>query len=428
MALLAAATPRADPPRLELKAQARLRSDLQFEEKVKEHNLLDWNTTSVRSMRDTHEWLVRQIRESGELRLEFEEGTRGIVTSAGGEYLPVLLVSLRMLRRTGSTLPVEVFLKDRGEYEEVACGVLFRELGATCHILSELMGDVGSEFEIDNYQLKALAMLFSSFEKLLFLDADNFPVSAPEPILSSHVFEENGLVLWPDYWTPTVSPYFDFVTGLENGVLSDRPTIEAGQILVDKRRHASTLALAGYYNVFGDKYFYKLLTQGGPGEGDKDTFAAAALVLNVSFYTVFEPPNPLGIRNEGAAVLQYEPETDWEINVNGTGARPKIMFVHASWPPKLNAMRNYRQVRQWGREEKNRKLFGEDLEAYVWGLMVEMACDDRVQFKDWGDKSKGQKDEAVGVCEQTRESFRWMFGWVYGSQPVDEKEKTGKSS
>lgn len=50
-------------------------------------------------------------------------GTKGIVSTAGGTY-PILVISLRMLRRTGSTLPIEIFLADEDEYEEYICDVV----------------------------------------------------------------------------------------------------------------------------------------------------------------------------------------------------------------------------------------------------------------------------------------------------------------
>lgn len=103
-------------------------------------------------------------------------GNKGIVTSAGGIYFPVLLNSLRMLRRTGNTLPVEVFLKNRDEYKELACEGLFKELGAKYVVLSELVGEFGTQVEFIYYQMKAYTILFSLFEEMLFLDANNFSV------------------------------------------------------------------------------------------------------------------------------------------------------------------------------------------------------------------------------------------------------------
>ena len=50
-----------------------------------------------------------------------------------------------------------------------------------------------------------------------------------------------------------------------------------------------------YYNYFGPDYYYPLQSQNGPGQGDKETFSAAAVAVNSPFYGVKTPCQPLGI-------------------------------------------------------------------------------------------------------------------------------------
>jgi alpha 1,2-mannosyltransferase len=416
--ILAAAAPRCSAPELNGKVSSFVRVSVPGSGTIADRsiNVLSLEAKDVDSMRKSHAWFVNQINHEAPA-LEYEEGSRGIVTSAGGEYFPTLLVSLQFLRRTGSTLPVEVFLATTEEYEPQMCDEVLPALNAKCIIISNIVEQALLPFEISHYQLKAFAMLFSSFESLLFLDADNFPVHPPEQLFESEPFISNHLVLWPDYWTPTVSPLFYTVTGMEEGVLDKRPTIEAGQILVSKAYHAKTLLLSAYYNCYGN-YYYHLMTQGGPGEGDKETFSSAALVLNAPFYTVQQPTRPLGDRH-GGAVLQPHPTDDYEAKGDDKVPR-RPMFVHASWPPKLNAMRNTRSSRQWGSAENSKDLFnGEDIEPIAWGYMVQMACKDGLEFKDWGNKT--EKD----VCGQTRKSFMDMFGREYVDEQSEELRWVG---
>lgn len=408
--ILAAAAPRSPTPKLIGSAPSFVRVSVPGSGSIADRsaNVLSMEPKDVDSMRKSHTWFVNQIKHEAP-ELEYKEGTQGIVTSAGGEYFPTLLVSLQFLRRTGSTLPVEVFLSTPEEYEQQMCEEVLPALNAKCIILSNRMEQALLTFEISHYQLKAFAMLFSSFESLLFLDADNFPVHPPEELFESEPFISNHFVLWPDYWTPTVSPLFYTVTGMEEGILDKRPTIEAGQILVSKAHHAKTLLLAAYYNCYGD-YYYHLMTQGGPGEGDKETFSSAALVLDAPFYTVQQPTHPLGDRH-GGAVLQPHPADDFLSQTNKEiTVRP--MFVHASWPPKLNAMRNVRDQRQWGSVKNSEELFeGLDIEPVAWGYMVEMACKEGLEFKDWGN-NKTEKD----VCRQTKKCFSDMFAREYAGE------------
>ena len=165
-------------------------------------NVLDMEAGDVESMRTWHAWFVDEINHKT-LDLEYQKGTKGIVTSAGGEYFPVLLVSLQSLRRTGSTLPVEVILAGPQDYEEQICEEVLPALNSKCIILSDIIEQSSTRFKIWHYQLKAFAILFSSFENILFLDADDFPIYPPDALFSSEPFISNHLVLWPDYWTPT---------------------------------------------------------------------------------------------------------------------------------------------------------------------------------------------------------------------------------
>ena len=132
-------------------------------------------------------------------KLPYESGTQGIVVAASDALLPVFLVSLRMLRRTGSTLPVEVFMESKNSYEKEICEIALPPMNATCMILSEILEAVPQKLKMSRYQLKALALAFTSFDEVLLLDADNVPVEQPDHLLNSEPFLSKGFVSWPDY-------------------------------------------------------------------------------------------------------------------------------------------------------------------------------------------------------------------------------------
>ncbi|KAL3425076.1 Alpha-1,2-mannosyltransferase MNN23 [Phlyctema vagabunda] len=400
--VLAAGDPKCPEPELVGKAAAKLRTG---EDIVDVGNYVEMEKADVELMRKLHAWVIDQIQHR-DLALPYKESTHGIVTSAGASYFPPLIVSLRFLRRTGSEIPVEVFLATPDEFERLICNVILPSLNAKCIILSDIIDEFDLPFSFSKYQLKVFAILFSSFESVLFLDADNFPVESPDSLFVEEPFLSHHMVLWPDYWAPTVSPLYSTISGLEETLLAGRTTVEAGQILISKKYHTTTLLLAAYYNCYGT-YFYHLMSQGGPGEGDKETFADAALVLGAPFYDVKQRPRPLGISGDGAAVLQAHPTDDWNRTRDHSIARP--LFIHASWPPKLNALHNFQTRRQWGTAANSKRLFGVDIEPIAWGFMIEMACDQKIQFREWGNKSEH------GICERTKRSYLDMFKKEYGS-------------
>lgn len=314
---------------------------------------------------------------------------------------------------------MEVFLQDKDEYEELACEILLKDLGAKCVILSELLGDFDLHFKFSGYQLKPFALLFSSFQETLFLDADDIPARDPEELFEMEIYKEKRMILWPDFWQPTTSPYFSEITGVSEKTFLERPTVEAGQIVVDKSTHANVLLLAAYYNTYGggdDNFYYHLQSQGGAGEGDKETWAAAALVLKSPFYTVNEGPR---FHGDSIVVLQFHPGEDWAARSSlhfEDAPKPSPFFIHMCAQEKLNAKDKFEDHRKWGSAEENVELFGEDLEPVARSQMIEIACDDEVQFNDWGDKRRvidEESGEKVHICQGQRDTFKKMFGWDY---------------
>ena len=152
----------------------------------------------VGQMQDAHTAYVQRTADLA-AKLPFKKGTKGIVTTAVGPFLPILVVTLRMLRRTGSKLPVEVFVESWESYEKAACEEILPTLNARCLVLSDVLATTPNDIEPSKYQVKAFALLMSSFEDILLLDADSIPMEKPDGMLSSEPFSSTGLVTWPDY-------------------------------------------------------------------------------------------------------------------------------------------------------------------------------------------------------------------------------------
>ncbi|KAL9108334.1 MAG: hypothetical protein Q9227_006933 [Pyrenula ochraceoflavens] len=354
--------------------------------------------------------------------LVFNPRSRGIVSTAGGAYLPVFVISLRMLRRIGSTLPVEVFLADTDE----------------------------SSARISRYQYKIFAILFSSFEQLLFLDADSFPIHNPDVLFDSDPFKSTGLVTWPDFWIDGCSRFYYDIIGKEVPPLTVRASTESGEILVSKVNHRNTLLLSTYYNWYGPGMYYPLLGQGvssRPGEGDKDTFLTAALASNEKFYAVHEYIRPLGRRKfedgmsegshdasgkiAGSAMVQHDPIEDFQLTSSGTIARlkddnghgapgpkgPKPFFIHAHFP-KFNPATVFddhgdgvqlptkgihgEDVRAWVAEERTVRDLGYDVERAYWEEIKWVACELEDVFRDWKQRK--------GICQRVQKYWNTVYG------------------
>lgn len=169
---------------------------------------------------------------------------RGVVMFAGARYSGYAATALGMLRESGSKLPVELWFKDQDDETPGWCDELARE-GIACRRLSDYNleapspGSIGSR-PPNGYLYKPLAMLFSSFEEVLFLDADNFAISNPDALFDSKAYAKHGAILWPDYWRHSGSDWLPFVAGIRDtpsALFFDEQTVESGQIVWNKQRH-----------------------------------------------------------------------------------------------------------------------------------------------------------------------------------------------
>lgn len=201
-------------------------------------HFLNMSFTDADRMRQSHERLLDDLPEYPD---KVYEG-RGIIMVAGGRYSEYSATTLGMLRLLGSRLPVEVWLKDSTEEEAGWCDELAEE-GMSCRYMSDYLGEMTAF--ANPYQYKIAAMYFSSFEEMLFLDSDSIPVKNPDSIFDSPAYQDTGIVLWPDYWGSTESPWLPYIIGEsteESTAVPNITTVDSGQMLWDKKRHWKVIA------------------------------------------------------------------------------------------------------------------------------------------------------------------------------------------
>ncbi|MCJ1376777.1 hypothetical protein MMC20_008022 [Loxospora ochrophaea] len=390
--------------------------------------LLSMPDQDVERMRQAHANFVENIRakNASALDLVYTPGTRGLVSTAGGRYLPVFVISLRMLRRTGCSLPMEVFLRSDEEYESYICESVLPSLNAKCVIISQILKNAASPQSLDvaHYQLKSFAIIFSSFEDLLFLDADCFPVQDPTSLFSSEPFVSYGLVTWPDFWIISASYFYYRISSQAEPPTTSRASSEAGEIFYSKRKHQESILLSTYYNYYGPSHYYRLLSQGGPGEGDKETFLAAAAALSEPYYATSETVRSIGHQGpegkvSGSAMVQFDVAEDfrltqqglWRVKDPSVAIRPRPLFVHANFP-KFNPATIFRENRPtrnaaggdhraWQDKQELLNAFEIDVERRFWEEIKGTACELEDKFENWA----GKPD----ICNNVTKYWRNVF-------------------
>ncbi|VEU21287.1 DEKNAAC102798 [Brettanomyces naardenensis] len=389
----------------------------------------------------------------------------GIVYVGGGEFNWYALISIKNLRRMGCTLPIEIVIPNLKEYETDLCRRVFPAYGTHCIFLPKVLDDsVRSDFLFQGYQYKALALMISSFENVLLLDADNVPAYSPDSFFDKEPFNSSGLVVWPDFWKRTTSPYFYDIAGLKlnegkrtstgyatygkyeevncpkdkvlmhqlEGAIPD-PSCESGQLMISKKKHTKDILLSLYYNMYGPDYFYPLFSQGAAGEGDKETFIAAAHALHKPYYQVRKLVTPIGMFKNGefrgVAMRQVNPVQDYDLTVKYKDSvekveeSPDFMFLHINFP-KLDPIKLREEELTYNSKTKERnRYFGDefidetdyDFELNQWRSMQMFACDLQIEFSYFKKKKISRQE----LCDEIGAQLSYLEGTTRKSKPKD---------
>ncbi|KAK7424104.1 mannosyltransferase [Neonectria punicea] len=377
-------------------------------------DVLEVPEDQFQSLRQKHEDFAESIKLLAP-RMPYIRDTRGVVITSKASSYGIAVTAILMLRHIGSKLPVQLFLDSTNEHERERCDRSLSELQVKCLNMDDYLrlpeNSNRTTPKLAKFQFKSFSILFSSFQEVLFLDADAFPIRQPDYLFEAEPYKSHGLVTWPDFWLPTISPIFYNITGTEmpNVTLKSRSS-ESGVMLYDKARHADSLLLAVYYNFYGPKFYYQLQSQGAWGSGDKETFLQSAVALGNPVWQVKTPPEmitPEGI-NYGSGIWQADPEQDWMLDStaaqsdeksqerraeleNETGRNTtRTMFVHLN-RVKVDTRRLTQFVgdlsskdededdtvsRMWGPDSESVvEVAGYDLEKVIWEEIIKANCE-----------------------------------------------------
>ncbi|HYF35004.1 MAG TPA: glycosyltransferase family 9 protein [Prosthecobacter sp.] len=283
---------------------------------------------------------------------------RGIVICAGGtSYFANAWILVQLLRHHGCELPIELWAFDEQEFDG-AMQMLAKKIGASVRFAGpnlrlQCAKEVPGRWQ---WVLKPYSILHSSFEEVLYLDADSFPVRDPSSLFESHTYRAEGCVFWPDLGITEASRPIWEVMGI---AYRPEPEFETGQMVIDKRRCREPLQLALWmYQHAG--IFYSMIW------GDKDTFRFAWHKFGRSFGMVPFPVQTLsfpGHLESIATMCQHDFDGNW-------------LFQH-------------RNMAKWNLLEKNPRipgyLFEKESREFLWqlrsqwhGRLSQVNCPDAV--------------------------------------------------
>ncbi len=233
---------------------------------------------------------------------------RGIVICAGGARLfTCAWVAIGLLRRHfGCVLPIQVWHLGPEEL-----GPPMRDL------LSRFDVEIVDALEVARFhpadrlagwELKPFAIMNCRFREVLLLDADNAPVRDPTFLFDAPEYKLTGAIFWPDVVRIGRDNPVWSLTGLEPW---RGPSLESGQIVIDKSRCWPAVSLTHWMNQNAAD-FYDIIW------GDKDTFLVAWLALKAPFHLVPYAPDQLeGVLCQkdldGEVLFQHRTNAKWTL-------------------------------------------------------------------------------------------------------------------
>jgi hypothetical protein len=173
---------------------------------------------------------------------------QGVVMSAGGGLqFANAYVAISALRSTGCDLPVELFYAGQAEMSVEAISLLHSL--ANVHVVDMLrMPGMYSTDHLSGWQIKAFAILHSSFAEVIWMDSDNYPLHDLEDLFYEPSYLEHGCLFWQDL---SADPHWLQAAwfreyGVEMSV--GEREFEAGQLVIDKERCWKVLQVVVYMN------------------------------------------------------------------------------------------------------------------------------------------------------------------------------------
>ena len=352
----------------------------------------------------------------------------GVVICAGGAAMFTnAFVLIHVLRNAlGCRLPIEVWHFGQEELS-ARMQLLLHELDARTVDALEVLKNHPAKIS-NGWQLKVYSVIHCSFEHVLLLDADNVPTRDPACVFSWHEWSDAGAILWPDVVDLLKeNPVWD-VCGLEPRT---QPSVESGQLCIDKARCWGALQIALHLNENAD-FFYDLVY------GDKDTWLLALLMTQSPHAMIAHRPASDGgfclfqHDMDGRVLFQHRTRAKWRysgVNRHVPGflgtevCEAALGELRAKWNGYIfNAPR-----RSAGALQIQSQLQGSPLAIAIAG-----EASSRIQFLPAGEIRSARGDCLNWHCEEEDGDVRLMisdqFGIVWRFVRTGSDRWTGQST
>jgi len=235
-----------------------------------------WLPVNGEWIKDPNVWpMFRQMIQEEKQRIQQADlpsgSGDGIVIVGGGKYFAAVYCNVRLLRHIGCKLPIEVWYLGRNNEMPEKWQAILEAYGVVCMDADKVREQVPMRI-LNGWELKFYAIQQSSFRRVLFLDADCYPMREPSFVFDDPRFLGSGAVFQRD--TPNdkyewIKPEVLEMVGLPRESVWD---LESGACLIDKQRWGKALAMTVWLNSYSDLMYQVVY-------GDKTTPALASRIM-----------------------------------------------------------------------------------------------------------------------------------------------------
>lgn len=242
---------------------------------------------------------------------------KGLVIAAAGNryrYLTGLYANLYTIRKYHkSNIPIEIFYVGRSEEFSLPIKNLINSLGnVTIHNLLDRIDTNLPEDELRGYQTKPLAVICSSFEEVILVDADALSFLDPQYLFLADGYESSGMLLFKDYVDCMTFISRSFIESIGIGVdtyceYTGDFEIDSSCVVINKKKCWDSLYAICTVNVKSENYHKAKNVL-----GDKDLWSAMSLIVgDVSPYVSAPNPNVM-ISDSGKVIVGHLQSTLFE--------------------------------------------------------------------------------------------------------------------
>jgi alpha 1,3-mannosyltransferase len=197
-------------------------------------------------------WSAPYFADHMILHTQFYRPGRGIVLTAGNDQIIYLITSVKLIRKLGCRLPIEIMYLGEGDLNKDNRRRLERLPGVITRDIRRMVDDKG--WQLRGWAGKPYAILLSSFREVIFIDADALFFQNPEVLFEDNSYIETGALFFHDRlmmkeskksWLQETLPKPISAKAKQSRLWTGQSAHmqESGVVVVDKWKHFISLLL-----------------------------------------------------------------------------------------------------------------------------------------------------------------------------------------